>query len=117
MVEPISTTYRGWTVYEIPPNGQGIATLEMLNILEGFSLANYGHNSADALHAMIEAKKLAYADMYRYVADPKFSEIPVAGLASKNYAAARAKLIDMAQANCNVPPGEPALPTQATPPI
>src|SRR5580698_2398116 len=109
-VEPISTTYRGWTVYEIPPNGQGIATLEMLNILEGFSLANYGHNSVDALHAMIEAKKLAYADMYRYVGDPKFSEIPVAGLASKNYAAARAKLIDMAKANCNVPPGEPALP-------
>jgi len=110
-VEPISTTYRGWTVYEIPPNGQGIATLEMLNILEGFSLANYGHNSVDALHAMIEAKKLAYADMYRYVGDPKFSEIPVAGLASKNYAAARAKLIDMARANCNVPPGEPALAT------
>ena len=110
-VEPISTTYRGWTVYEIPPNGQGIATLEMLNILEGFSLANYGHNSVDALHAMIEAKKLAYADMYRYVGDPKFSEIPVAGLASKSYAAARAKLIDMARANCNVPPGEPALAT------
>jgi gamma-glutamyltranspeptidase/glutathione hydrolase len=111
-VEPISTTYRGWTVYEIPPNGQGIATLEMLNILEGFSLAKYGHNSADALHAMIEAKKLAYADMYRYVGDPKFSEIPVEGLASKDYAAARAKLIDMAKANCNVPPGEPALPAK-----
>jgi gamma-glutamyltranspeptidase/glutathione hydrolase len=111
-VEPISTTYRGWTVYEIPPNGQGIAALEMLNILEGFPLARFGHNSADALHAMIEAKKLAYADMYRYVADPKFSQVPVEGMLSKDYAAARAKLIDMAKANCNVPPGEPALSTK-----
>src|SRR5580692_5330261 len=75
-VEPSSTTYRGWTVYEIPPNGQGIAALEMLNIMETFSLAHFGHNSTDALHAMIEAKKLAYADMYRYVADPKFSQVP-----------------------------------------
>ena len=76
-VEPISTTYRGWTVYEIPPNGQGIAALMMLNMMETFPLAKYGHNSADALHAMIEAKKLAYADMYRYVADQKFSRVPV----------------------------------------
>ena len=73
-VEPISTTYHGWTVYEIPPNGQGIAALEMLNIMERFPLAQWGQNSADALHVMIEAKKLAYADMYRYVGDPKFSQ-------------------------------------------
>jgi gamma-glutamyltranspeptidase/glutathione hydrolase len=110
-VEPISTTYHGWTVYEIPPNGQGIAALEMLNIMERFSLAHFGHNSTDALHAMIEAKKLAYADMYRYVADPKFSQVPVQGMLSKDYAAQRAKLIDMAKANCNVLPGEPQLAT------
>jgi gamma-glutamyltranspeptidase/glutathione hydrolase len=110
-VEPISTTYHGWTVYEIPPNGQGIAALEMLNIMERFSLAHFGHNSTDALHAMIEAKKLAYADMYRYVADPKFSQVPVQGMLSKDYAAQRAKLIDMAKANCDVLPGEPQLAT------
>src|ERR1700730_6834688 len=91
-VEPISTTYHGWTVNEIPPNGQGIAALEMLNIMERFSLAHFGHNSTDALHAMIEAKKLAYADMYRYVADPKFSQVPVQSMLSKEYAAQRAKL-------------------------
>jgi gamma-glutamyltranspeptidase / glutathione hydrolase len=108
-VEPISTTYHGWTVYEIPPNGQGIAALEMLNIMEQFSLAHFGHNSTEALHAMIEAKKLAYADMYRYVADPKFSQVPVQGMLSKDYAAQRAKLINMAKANCDVPPGEPQL--------
>jgi gamma-glutamyltranspeptidase / glutathione hydrolase len=111
-VEPISTTYRGWTVYEIPPNGQGIAALEMLNIMETFPLAKYGHNSGDALHAMIEAKKLAYADMYRYVADQKFSRVPVEGMLSKDYAARRAKLINMAKANCDVSPGEPEFPTK-----
>jgi gamma-glutamyltranspeptidase / glutathione hydrolase len=111
-VEPISTTYHGWTVYELPPNGQGIAALEMLNIMENFPLAKFGHNSADALHLMIEAKKLAYADMYRYVADPKFSKVPVAGMLSKEYAAQRAKLIEMAKANCNISPGDPSLPTK-----
>jgi gamma-glutamyltranspeptidase/glutathione hydrolase len=110
-VEPISTTYHGWTVYEIPPNGQGIAALEMLNIMESFSLAHFGHNSTDALHAMIEAKKLAYADMYRYVADPKFSQVPVQRMLSKEYAAQRAKLVDMAKANCDVLPGKPDLST------
>jgi gamma-glutamyltranspeptidase/glutathione hydrolase len=111
-VEPISTTYRGWTVYEIPPNGQGIAALMMLNMMETLPLAKYGHNSADALHAMIEAKKLAYADMYRYVADQKFSRVPVSGMLSKEYAARRAKLIDVAKANCNVSPGEPEFPAK-----
>ena len=110
-VEPISTTYRGWTVYEIPPNGQGIAALEMLNIMETFPLSQFGHNSSDALHAMIEAKKLAYADMHRYVADQKFNKVPVSGMLSKEYGAQRAKLIDMAKANCTVSPGEPPFPT------
>ena len=106
-VEPLSTAYHGWTVYELPPNGQGIAALEMLNLMQQFPLAQYGHNSADALHVMIEAKKLAYADLRRYVGDPRFSKIPVAGLLSDDYARDRAKLIDMSKANCNVSPGMP----------
>jgi gamma-glutamyltranspeptidase/glutathione hydrolase len=109
-VEPISTTYRGWSVYEIPPNGQGIAALMMLNILEKYPLASY-QNGADAWHLKIEAKKLAYADMLRYVADQRFSKVPVAGMLSKDYAAQRAKLIDMAKAACSVVPGEPEFPT------
>ena len=110
-VEPISTTYRGWTVYEIPPNGQGIAALEMLNIMETFPFGQL-QNPADLPHMMIEAKKLAYADMYRYVADQKFSRVPVAGMLSKDYAAQRARLIDMAKANCDVGPGEPEFPAK-----
>ncbi len=106
-VEPIATTYRGWTVYELPPNGQGIAALEMLNLLEQFPLGQYGHNSADALHAMIEAKKLAYADLWRYVADPKYSAVPVAGMLSKDYAREQAGRINTAKANCDVGPGQP----------
>ena len=107
-VEPISTTYRGWTVYEIPPNGQGIAALMMLNLMENFPLADFGHNTSKALHVMIEAKKLAYADMLRYVADQRFSKVPVAGMLSKRYARERAKLIDMDHANCRVEPGGPS---------
>src|SRR5580704_13764604 len=104
-VEPISTTYRGWTVYELPPNGQGLAALEMLNIMETFPLDKYGLNSTAALHAMIEAKKLAYADLVRYIGDPKFSTLPVEQLLSKDFAAQRAKQIDPNKANCNVGPG------------
>ena len=74
---PISTTYRGWTVYEIPPNTQGIAALMMLNLMERFPLGECGFHSPKALHVMIEAKKLAYADMLRYVGDPRFSKVPV----------------------------------------
>jgi gamma-glutamyltranspeptidase/glutathione hydrolase len=103
-VEPVSTTYRGWTVYELPPNGQGIAALSMLNIMERFPMGQYGHNSADALHVMIEAKKLAYADMYKYVGDPRFTPIPVKELISKDLAEQRAKLIDMNKASCQVVP-------------
>lgn len=105
-VEPISTTYRGWTVYELPPNGQGIAALSMLNIMEHFPLASYGHNSADALHVMIEAKKLAYADMIQYVGDPRFTPVPIKEMLSKELAAERAKLIRMDRAACNVVPSE-----------
>ncbi|MGH9522583.1 MAG: gamma-glutamyltransferase [Terriglobales bacterium] len=101
-VDPISTTYRGWTVYEIPPNTQGIAALMMLNIMERFPMGEYGFHSAKSLHTMIEAKKLAYADMLKYVGDPRFSKIPVEQLLSKQRAAQRAKLIGD-RANCNVP--------------
>jgi gamma-glutamyltranspeptidase / glutathione hydrolase len=106
-VDPISTTYRGWTVYEMPPNGQGIAALEMLNIMERFPLGEMGHNSPRALHMMIEAKKIAYADMLRYDADPRFAKIPVGGLRSKEFAASRAKLVDSGKASCSVAPGKP----------
>ncbi len=102
-VEPVSTTYRGWTVHELPPNGVGIAALEMLNILERYPLREYGHNSVAALHTMIEAKKLAYADMARHVSDPRFSKAPLATLLSKTHADARARLIDANSANCRVP--------------
>jgi gamma-glutamyltranspeptidase/glutathione hydrolase len=105
-VEPISTTYRGWTVYELPPNGQGIAALAMLNIMEQFPMAKYGHNSVDALHVMIEAKKLAYADMYHYVGDPRFTPIPVKQMASKELGAERAKLISMDRASCQTVPSQ-----------
>src|SRR4029077_7405833 len=94
-----------WTVYELPPNGQGLAALEMLNIMETFPLDKYGLNSTGALHAMIEAKKLAYADLVRYIGDPKFSTLPVKQLLSKDFAAERAKQIDPNKANCNVGPG------------
>jgi gamma-glutamyltranspeptidase / glutathione hydrolase len=104
-VDPISTTYRGWSVYELPPNSQGLAALEMLNIMETFPLDKSGLNTATTLHAMIEAKKLAYADLVRYIGDPKFSTLPVSQLLSKDFAAARAKQIDPNRANCNVGPG------------
>lgn len=104
-VTPLSTTYHGWTVYELPPNGQGIAALEMLNIMERFPLAQMGHNSVASLHHMIEAKKLAYADMQRFNGDPRFAKIPVRTLQSKAYAAQRAALIDARKATCMVPAG------------
>lgn len=106
-VDPISTTYRGWTVYELPPNGQGIAALMMLNIMENHPLSEYGAFSADALHIMIESKKLAYADMLRYVCDPKFNKVPLAGMLSKNYGKERSALIDSRLAKDNVLAGEP----------
>jgi gamma-glutamyltranspeptidase/glutathione hydrolase len=113
-VEPITTTYRGWKVSEIPPNGQGIAALAMLNLMETFPLAEYGHNSTRALHAMIEAKKLAYADMLRYVADRRFSQVPIAGMLAKDYARSRAALIDPARARDEVEAGTPPAPGNDT---
>jgi gamma-glutamyltranspeptidase/glutathione hydrolase len=103
-VTPLHATYRGWTVYELPPNGQGIAALEMLNIMSRFPLASYGFQSARAVHVMIEAKKLAYADLLRYVGDPKFSQIPVEQLLSDENADTRARLIDQRRARCGVEP-------------
>jgi gamma-glutamyltranspeptidase/glutathione hydrolase len=107
-VEPLSTTYRDWTVYELPPNGQGLAALEMLNIMETFPLGqkDWGFGSTRALHSMIEAKKLAYADLVKYIGDPRKQDLPVATLLSKDWAAQRAKLIDPDKANCNVVAGE-----------
>ena len=104
-VEPISTTYRDWTVYELPPNGDGMAALEMLNIMEQFKPAPEGPHSAAEVHTRIEAMKLAYADVKAYDGDPRFGKIPVEQLLSKDYAARRAALIDPAKANCSVAPG------------
>lgn len=105
-VEPVSTNYRGYDVWQIPPNGQGIATLQMLNILEAYDLKAMGHNSADAIHVMAEAKKLAFADRARWYADQQFVKVPVARLISKEYAAERRRLIDMKKASVNPPPGD-----------
>ncbi len=105
-VDPISTTYRGWKVWEIPGNTQGIAALEMLNMMERYPMKEYGHNSAKALHVMIEAKKLAYADMLRYTGDARFGKLPTDMLNSKEFAAARAGLINNGQANCDPLPAE-----------
>ncbi len=113
-VTPIATTYRSWTVHELPPNGQGIAALLMLNIMEQFPIKEMGHNSADALHVMIEAKKLAYADMLRYVADTRFAKVPVTELLSKDYAKERFQCIHMARANGETPPGNPVSPGHDT---
>ena len=103
-VTPIKTSYRGWNVYEIGPNTQGISALMMLNLMEQYPLGEYGFHSPNAMHVMIEAKKLAYADMLRYVGDPKFSRVPVDALLSKPRAAERARLIDAAKAACQVEP-------------
>jgi gamma-glutamyltranspeptidase/glutathione hydrolase len=106
-VEPISTEYHGWKVYELPPNGQGVAALEMLNILSLFPLDTYSSRGVDELHIQMEAQKLAYADLHRYVADPHFSKVPVAGMLSMDYTRERARLIDPQKARCEVPPGKP----------
>ena len=104
-VEPLSTDFRGYTVWELPPAGQGIAALEMLEILEPFDLAVMGHNSADYLHHLIEAKKLAFADLYRYVSDPETMEIDPTSLLSPGYVGARRALIDPDAAAERVEPG------------
>jgi gamma-glutamyltranspeptidase / glutathione hydrolase len=105
-VEPISTDYRGYTVYEMPPNGQGITALITLNILEGFDLTAMSAEPARYYHTLIEATKLAYADRNRYIADPDFAKVPVAALLSKEYAAKRRALIDPNKALESPPPGD-----------
>ena len=107
--EPISTTYRGYTVWEMPPNGQGLAALELLNILEHFDLRAMGRANPDFWHVLVEAKKLAFADRARYYADPAFFPAPVARLLDKGYAARQATRIDMERAARSVEPGNPAL--------
>ncbi len=107
-VEPISTTYRGWKVYELPPNGQGMAALEMLNLMETVAAAPGGPDSASEMHQRIESMKLAYSDLRRYDADPRAVKVPVDELLSKEFAVKRAAQIDPKRANCRVPSGQAA---------
>ena len=108
-VEPVSTNYRGYDVWELPPNGQGIAVLQMLNFIEPLDLAGMGHNSADYLHLLIEAKKIAYEDRARFYADMDFADVPVAALISKDYAATRRGSFNPGRALRGLEPGDPKL--------
>ncbi|HPY48471.1 MAG TPA: gamma-glutamyltransferase, partial [Sedimentisphaerales bacterium] len=108
-VDPVSTDYRGYTVWELPPNGQGIAALQMLNILEGYDIKGMGFGSRDYMHCFIEAKKLVFEDRAKFYADPAFNDIPVRQLISKEYAAQRRRLIDPNRAARRYDAGEPAL--------
>ena len=107
-VEPLSIDYRGWRVYELPPNGQGMAALEMLNIMATSQPDKDGPQGTAELHKKIEAMKLAYTDLYRYDADPRFAHVPVKGLLSPEYAAQRAALLNPEKANCTPASGTPA---------
>jgi gamma-glutamyltranspeptidase/glutathione hydrolase len=113
-VEPVSTTYRGFQVWELPPPGQGIAVLQMLNILSGYNLKKMGPQSADYWHLFAEAKKLAYADRARFYADPDFVKLPTPELISMPYADKRRKLIDMDKARTDQSAGDPKLETGDT---
>ncbi len=108
-VEPVSTNYRGYDVWELPPNGQGICVLQMLNILEGFDFSKIPFGSAEHIHLFVEAKKLAFEDRAKYYADPEFAKVPVKELISKKYAAERRKLIDPKRASSTFEAGNPAL--------
>ena len=108
-VDPVGVNYRGYDVFELPPNSQGVAVLEMLKILQGYDLKSMGPGSADALHLMIEAKRLAYEDLAKYFADPAFAKAPVTALISEDYAKKRRAQIRMDRANPNVGPGEAKL--------
>ncbi|MGD1957261.1 MAG: gamma-glutamyltransferase [Fulvivirga sp.] len=105
-VEPLSTNYRGYDVWELPPNGQGTAALQMLNILEGYDIKGMGFGSTEYLHVLTEAKKLAYEDRAKFYADPDFNKLPTERLLSKAYAAERSKLIDPDQAALSYPTGD-----------
>ena len=108
-VTPVSTNYRGWDVFELPPNGQGIAALQILNILEGFDLAAMEFGSAEYIHTFVEAKKLAFEDRAKYYADMDFVDVPVEALISKAYSAERRKLIDQERASMQLPAGDTQL--------
>jgi gamma-glutamyltranspeptidase/glutathione hydrolase len=108
-IEPQSVNYRGYDVFELPPNGQGFAVLEMLQILKAYDLKKMGAGSADAITAMLEAKRLAYEDLAKYYADPRFSKIPMKGLLSDTYAKKRRELINLSRANSEIGPGNPWL--------
>jgi gamma-glutamyltranspeptidase/glutathione hydrolase len=108
-VEPLGVNYRGYDVYELPPNSQGAAVLQMLQILKAYDLKKMGAGSADAVTAMLEAKRLTYEDMAKYYADPAFSKVPMKALLSDKYADARRKLIDLTKANPNIGPGDARL--------
>ena len=108
-VEPVSTNYRGHDIWELPPNGQGIAALEMLNILEQHDLRTLGQNSSEHLHLFLEAKKLAFADRAKFYADPAFGELPIKELISKEYAKRQNARIDLSKAAEDVPAGDPKL--------
>ena len=108
-VDPVSTTYRGYEVWELPPNGQGIAALEMLNVLEGFDISKMGRQSDEYLHLFVEAKKLAFADRAKFYSDPEFNELPVRELISKSYAEQQRKRIDRNKAASDVKAGDPKL--------
>ncbi len=108
-VEPIATNYRGYDIYEIPPNGQGIAALLALNIVEGYDLKSMGHNSPEHLHVAIEAMKLGFADLYRYVTDPTFVDVPVEGLLSDAYTESQRARISTERATPQPSPGAPAV--------
>lgn len=108
-IEPVSTTYRGYTVWELPPNGQGIAALQMLNLLEGFDLKSLGPKSSQYVHLFVEAKKLAFADRAKFYADPAFEKLPVSQLISKAYAEQQRKRIDATKAAVNIQAGDPKL--------
>jgi gamma-glutamyltranspeptidase/glutathione hydrolase len=105
-VEPVSSSYRGYDIWELPPNGQGIATLQILNILEGYNLSEMGFGTAEYIHLFTEAKKLAFEDRAKYYADPRFSAIPVTQLISKKYAAERRKLINIDKSIKRYDPGK-----------
>jgi gamma-glutamyltranspeptidase/glutathione hydrolase len=113
-VEPVSTTYRGYRVWELPPNGQGITVLQMLNILEGFDFSKIEFGSPEHIHLFVEAKKLAYEDRAKYYADPDFAKIPVNELISKKYADERRKLIQMHHASDDFSAGDANLKTGET---
>ena len=108
-IEPVSTNYRGVDVWQLPPNGQGVAGLQILNILEGYDLASYGFGSPEHVHLFVEAKKLAFEDRARHYADPDFMEVDVSWLISKEYADQRRELIDPERAARSVEAGHPAL--------